>query len=88
MTSNRRQFLKRSIVAAAAASGFPLSTLAAENRVVRPAPLMPTPHYVESNGINMAVYEKGEGPVVIFCHGWPELAFSWRDQIDAVAAAV
>ncbi len=87
MTSNRRQFLKRSIVAAAAASGFPLSTLAAENRVVRPAPLMPTPHYVESNGINMAVYEKGEGPVVIFCHGWPELAFSWRDQIDAVAAA-
>ena len=48
---------------------------------------MPAPHYVQTNGINMAVYEKGSGPAVIFCHGWPELAFSWRDQIDAVAAA-
>ena len=87
MTVNRRQFLKRSIVAGLAVSASPLSSIADENSAVRPAPFMPAPHYVESNGINMAVYEKGEGPVVLFCHGWPELAFSWRDQIDAVAAA-
>lgn len=87
MASNRRQFLKRSVIAGMAASAYPLTLFAAENAVVRPAPLMPAPHYVETNGINMAVYEKGEGPVVLFCHGWPELAFSWRDQIDAVAAA-
>ena len=87
MTINRRQFLKRSVIAGMAASGYSLASLAAENAAVRPAPLMPAPHYVETNGITMGVYEKGEGPVVVFCHGWPELAFSWRDQIDAVAAA-
>lgn len=54
---------------------------------VRPAPLMPEPNFVATNGINMAVYEKGQGPAVVFCHGWPELAFSWRSQLDAVAVA-
>jgi len=87
MTINRRQFLKRSIAAGVAASASPLATFAAQNSGVRPAPLMPAPHTVHTNGIDMAVYEKGEGPAVVFCHGWPELAFSWRDQIDAVAAA-
>lgn len=87
MTSNRRQFLRRSIIAATAASVCPMTSFAAEGPVVRPAPMMPEPHYVRTNGLDMAVYEKGEGPVVLFCHGWPELAFSWRDQIDAVAAA-
>ena len=56
MTVNRRQFLKRSIVAGLAVSVCPLSSIAAENAAVRPAPLMPAPHDVESNGINMAVY--------------------------------
>ncbi|HAG73169.1 MAG TPA: epoxide hydrolase [Gammaproteobacteria bacterium] len=49
--------------------------------------MMPEPHFIATNGIDMAVYEKGEGLPVVFCHGWPELAFSWRSQIDAVAAA-
>jgi len=35
----------------------------------------------------MAVYEEGEGPAVIMLHGFPELAFSWRHQIPALAAA-
>ncbi len=87
MGINRRRFLKNTAITGIAASAFPLSTLAAENSGVRPAPLMPVPHYVETNGINMAVYEKGQGPAIVFCHGWPELAFSWRSQIDAVAAA-
>lgn len=87
MTLNRRDFLKRSITAASAAAVYPYSSFAAGVEGVRPAPLMPEPHFVASNGIDMAVYEKGEGPAVIFCHGWPELAFSWRSQIDAVAAA-
>lgn len=87
MGLNRRNFLKNSALTGVAASIYPLTTFAANNTGVRPAPLMPTPHYVETNGINMAVYEKGRGPAVVFCHGWPELAFSWRSQIDAVAAA-
>jgi pimeloyl-ACP methyl ester carboxylesterase len=41
------------------------------------------------NGIEMAYYEVGprEGVPVIFCHGFPELAFSWRHQLKAFEAA-
>ncbi|XP_019180644.1 PREDICTED: bifunctional epoxide hydrolase 2-like isoform X2 [Ipomoea nil] len=33
------------------------------------------------NGINMHVAELGEGPLVLFLHGFPELWYSWRHQI-------
>ena len=48
---------------------------------------MPTPKMVKTNGIEMAVYEAGpkDGVPVVFCHGFPELAFSWRYQIKALA---
>jgi len=37
--------------------------------------------------ISLAVHEMGAGPAVVFCHGFPELAYSWRYQLPAVAAA-
>jgi pimeloyl-ACP methyl ester carboxylesterase len=47
--------------------------------------------FVETNGVLLSVYEAGEPnpdrPVVVFAHGFPELAFSWRHQLRAVAAA-
>ena len=49
--------------------------------------MFPDPHYIKSNGINMAVYEQGEGPPVVLLHGFPELAYSWRHQLPALAAA-
>lgn len=42
---------------------------------------------IESNGLTMAVHDVGEGPPVVLLHGFPELAFSWRAQIPALAAA-
>jgi pimeloyl-ACP methyl ester carboxylesterase len=42
---------------------------------------------IAANGIRMHVAEQGEGPLVLFCHGWPELWYSWRHQLPAVAAA-
>jgi pimeloyl-ACP methyl ester carboxylesterase len=39
------------------------------------------------NGIDMFVREQGHGPLVLLCHGWPELSYSWRHQIGALAAA-
>ena len=39
------------------------------------------------NGIEMFLLEQGEGPLVVLCHGWPELSYSWRHQIPALAAA-
>ena len=46
-----------------------------------------SPNYVDADGIRMAVYEEGKGPAVLLCHGFPELAYSWRHQIPALAAA-
>ena len=37
------------------------------------------------NGITLHVTEQGQGPLVLFCHGWPELAYSWRHQLKALA---
>ncbi len=39
------------------------------------------------NGLAMSCHDLGAGPPVVFCHGWPELAWSWRHQLPAVAAA-
>jgi len=37
--------------------------------------------------ITLAVHEAGAGPAVVLCHGFPELACSWRHQLPALAAA-
>ena len=42
---------------------------------------------VESNGINIRLAIMGEGPLIIFCHGWPESWYSYRYQLPAVADA-
>jgi pimeloyl-ACP methyl ester carboxylesterase len=49
----------------------------------------PEPHFVKTNGIDMAVYEAGpkDGVPVVLCHGFPELAYSWRHQLPALADA-
>ncbi|MBT4642419.1 MAG: alpha/beta hydrolase, partial [Deltaproteobacteria bacterium] len=36
---------------------------------------------IKTNGINLNILEQGEGPLVIMCHGFPELAHSWRHQV-------
>jgi pimeloyl-ACP methyl ester carboxylesterase len=40
---------------------------------------------VRLNGIELHVIEEGSGPLVVLCHGFPELAFSWRHQIPVLA---
>jgi len=44
-------------------------------------------HDVTVNGVRLRVTEQGTGPLVLLCHGWPELAYSWRHQLPALAAA-
>jgi pimeloyl-ACP methyl ester carboxylesterase len=48
---------------------------------------MPSSRTVSANGIEIFLLEQGEGPLVLLCHGWPELSYSWRHQIPAIAAA-
>lgn len=44
---------------------------------------------IRTNGIDMQVAEAGDpdGPLVVLCHGFPELSYSWRHQLPALAAA-
>ena len=42
---------------------------------------------VETNGLRMHVAERGEGPLVVLLHGFPESWYSWRHQIDALSGA-
>jgi len=37
--------------------------------------------------VALHVVERGEGKPVLLLHGFPELAYSWRHQIDALADA-
>ena len=46
-----------------------------------------TQRIIECNGIHINIAEQGEGPLVLLAHGFPESWFSWRHQIDALAAA-
>ena len=51
---------------------------------------MPPLRFAQTNGIRMGYYEAGpktDAPPIVLCHGWPEIAFSWRHQIKALAAA-
>jgi len=53
-------------------------------------PDMPPVKYATVNGVRMAYYEagpKGQGVPVVFSHGFPELAYSWRHQLKALAEA-
>ena len=43
--------------------------------------------FADSNGIRMHFLEQGSGPLVILCHGFPELGYSWRHQLTALAEA-
>lgn len=42
---------------------------------------------IETNGISMHIAEAGEGPLVVMIHGFPEMWYSWRHQLPALAAA-
>jgi pimeloyl-ACP methyl ester carboxylesterase len=43
--------------------------------------------FVKANGIKMHVAETGAGFPVVLCHGFPEMWYSWRHQMKALAEA-
>lgn len=42
---------------------------------------------IQANGIHLHFVEQGKGPLVVLCHGFPELWYSWRYQLPALASA-
>jgi pimeloyl-ACP methyl ester carboxylesterase len=47
----------------------------------------PALKYVQANGLRFAYLEQGSGPLVIFMHGFPDNAWSYRKQLQVFADA-
>ena len=50
----------------------------------------PEPTVIAVNGVELEVFEAGRqnaGELIVLCHGWPDLAFTWRHQVPALVAA-
>lgn len=43
--------------------------------------------YADINGLKMHYVEKGQGPLAVLLHGFPEMWWSWRYQIPALVEA-
>jgi dipeptidyl aminopeptidase/acylaminoacyl peptidase len=84
-TTSRRSFLSAGVTLGAGAGAVLLmgniSTVrAAEGHQIKE-------YDVPTNGISLHVTEMGEGEAVVFCHGFPDTAYTWRRQMQAVASA-
>ncbi len=76
----RREFIGRLGVAAVGAIyGSSLSYAQAAGSVAH--------RTIGANGIHLHFVEQGEGPLIVLCHGFPELWYSWRHQLPALSAA-
>src|ERR1700758_3612306 len=47
----------------------------------------PALKYVRANGVRFAYLEQGSGPLVLFMHGFPDNAWSYRKQMQVFADA-
>ncbi len=56
-------------------------------KIVELASVSLTHHYIDSGECPIHVVEAGPGPVVVLCHGFPEIWLSWRSQIPALVNA-
>ncbi len=41
-----------------------------------------TDHYADNDGVKIHYVTAGEGPLVLFIHGWPDFWYTWRAQMD------
>lgn len=49
--------------------------------------MLPNFQTIATNGIQLRAHVQGAGPLVVFVHGFPESWYSWRHQLEPVAAA-
>lgn len=79
---------RRELLKASAVLGLGLSMPSALAAVPDPADRFPVQQaQVQANGAGFHVIEQGRGPAVLFCHGFPDTAETWRSQMRAVAEA-
>ena len=47
----------------------------------------PEPTRILTNGVELEVFSAGKGRPIVLCHGWPEIAYSWRHQVPVLVEA-
>ena len=80
---SRRTFLAGG---AAVGAGLLLGRMARAERFRGDGPLLKE-YDLATNGISLHVTEQGEGPAVLFCHGFPDTSYTWRRQMTAISSA-
>lgn len=45
----------------------------------------PTHRFVDVNGVRLHIAERGQGPLVLLLHGWPDSWYSWRHHSTSSA---
>src|SRR5260370_32329226 len=80
---------RRSFIATGTAFGAALAFDAAfgQTSMGRDARLPVKETDISTNGIHLHVIEQGTGPAILFAHGFPDTAYTWRGQMQAVADA-
>jgi pimeloyl-ACP methyl ester carboxylesterase len=64
-----------------------MSTASAARPTSKKSGSEPVLKYVQANGVRFAYLEQGTGPLVMFLHGFPDNAWSYRKQLQAFADA-
>jgi pimeloyl-ACP methyl ester carboxylesterase len=79
---------RRELLGASAALGLVVGLSPARAVDAKPTDALPVRRsHVQVNGASLYVIEQGQGPTVLFCHGFPDTAETWRSQMRAVAEA-
>jgi pimeloyl-ACP methyl ester carboxylesterase len=88
-SSSHEPFSTRSVLASRAAVGTGLlAGHIAGAQSARQNSSHPLKEYdIAANGITLHVTEQGEGPAVLFCHGFPDTGYTWRRQMEVLSAA-
>ena len=90
MNTYRLPFLtpsRRAVLAAGLTSATTLALRDAASAGTRKTMPLIKETDIATNGIRLRVTELGEGPAILFVHGFPDTAYTWRKQMQAVAAA-
>jgi microsomal epoxide hydrolase/non-specific protein-tyrosine kinase len=65
----------------------PLAGDAKEPHAAAMTTILPQPRLIDIGGVRLALREAGAGAPIVLVHGWPELSYSWKNQIGPLAEA-
>jgi pimeloyl-ACP methyl ester carboxylesterase len=88
-SSPRGPLSRRSVLAGGAAigAGLLIGRMAGAQSVKGSGDHPLKEYDIATNGITLHVTEQGEGPAVLFCHGFPDTSYTWRRQMEVISSA-